>query len=104
MFGILKRTAFTGIRIPKIMISNHFPLKQQYRGILLYVHNDSSVLDPRSIHHQWNQVILDAEGMGCDPAPHFKRWYMKPKEARKMRVNKRTHIHSQTQTKPDKTK
>ncbi len=50
-------------------IVNHL----QKRNLLLYICNDTSLYDSKTINMQWNQAILDADGMGCDPAPHFRR-------------------------------
>lgn len=66
MLGALSRSVSNGIVGRSVMA-------QQKRGLLLYVCNDSSMQDQRSINQQWGQAILDADGMGCDEAPHFRR-------------------------------
>lgn len=66
MLGALSRGTSSGI-LGRNVIS------LQKRGLLLYVCNDSTMQDQRSINQQWSQAILDADGMGCDEAPHFRR-------------------------------
>jgi hypothetical protein len=66
MLGALSRTVSSSFAARTVMA-------QQKRGLLLYVCNDNSMQDQRSINQQWGQAILDADGMGCDEAPHFRR-------------------------------
>lgn len=67
--SLSRRANFPSMRIP----SMGGAISLQTRNLLLYINNDSSTQDPKAINAQWSQAALDADGMGCDPAPHFRR-------------------------------
>jgi len=78
MLSNLNKAAFSMTRtmIPRLTMaipSFGGAMSLQTRGLLLYINNDSSTQDQKAINSQWSQAALDADGMGCDPAPHFRR-------------------------------